>query len=136
MSLAIFYTKKMNRQQITLTKACAEAIQRVRRDEREFVDILDNGQVDEDVTVLTYPHYNTVMDWWRSFRENRENFINVHERRRIAEKYPPILDAFPDLREKIIIHAKENLSSLSVELIYTYIHEELLPDLLQTWQEL
>jgi hypothetical protein len=72
----------------------------------------------------------TVSRWHSAFRRNNEAFPNPHV---IGTKtsLPPLLDRNPELKQNIIEYAKQNLNDLSAEIIYSYLQEVALPELLK-----
>ena len=66
----------------------------------------------------------TLMQWFRDFRMNRESFVNVPKRRSFIKRLPPIFDDNPDMKNKFMNFAKENLVNLNPELMYDYCNDK------------
>lgn len=66
------------------------------------------------------------MQWFRDFRMNSEAFINVPKRRSFIQRLPPIFDDNPDMKNKFISFAKQNITNLTPELMYDYCNDELI----------
>jgi len=75
------------------------------------------------------------MKWLRDFRSHGESFPNVCYHRSKLEKYPLFLENNPDFRDRLNIYAREHLQELSTELLYNYVIDVLLPELLKQRQE-
>ena len=74
----------------------------------------------------------TIQRWHLEFRMCGECFPNPRVRRRgRAAMLPPMLDSNPDLKEYLVTYAKENLSNLTAELLYSYLQETAMPALLE-----
>lgn len=65
-----------------------------------------------------------LMQWFRDFRMNRESFVNVPKRRSFIKRLPPIFDDNPDMKNKFMNFAKENLVNLNPELMYDYCNDK------------
>ena len=70
----------------------------------------------------------TVEGWYRKFRKSRQltggNLPGKHN-------LPPFLQENKDVSIKIQQYARENLHQLSVELIMQYLHETVLPNMVE-----
>jgi hypothetical protein len=73
----------------------------------------------------------TIMKWFHAFCSNNESFMNVMSRHSQKTKYPPLLDANRHFKDELLQFAKNNLSTMRVELMHNHVHEVMLPDLLQ-----
>ena len=73
----------------------------------------------------------TVMCWFRHFRSNDESFVNHPARKDELSKDPPFFDINPDLKQMFISHARENLANLTTEFMFQYVHDVLVPTLLE-----
>ena len=72
------------------------------------------------------------MEWHRIYRSNNEAFPNRHLAGRISKPpLPRLLEENPDFKMSLLKHAKENLSTLSAESLYAYLHNVALPVLLE-----
>ena len=131
-ALTIFVNKKRAKEYITLKGSCREAIDKIKSEREAVVELIKDS---DEYTRADYPCVETMMIWLREFRRNRESFVNVAKRRSQNRTLPPFLDNNPDARQKIIEFARENIAKLSGELLYQYIHNEILPDLLQRRRE-
>jgi hypothetical protein len=72
-----------------------------------------------------------------AFQQNNEAFPNPHVHS-IDGKKPsllPLLDCNPELARCIIQYAKQNMNAFLAELLYSYVHEIVLPALLEERQE-
>ena len=70
-------------------------------------------------------HHETVCKWYRSFRETRRFHIP-----RTKKNLPPFLQENPDICTNIKEYARENLDTLSIEMLSEYIHDKVLPNLI------
>jgi hypothetical protein len=99
---------KENMNQWTWKKCCEEA-----------VNILNKAGIKQA------KHFQTVTEWYRQFRVKRK-FTFV-----IAKKHlPPFLDQTPDITTKIKQYCKENLGKLSVDFLFEYLHNTIIPKMI------
>ena len=131
-TLTIFVSKKITKEPINLKQSCMLAVEKVKREREAVVKIIEDH---DDYTHANYPSTKSLLKWLRDFRQNRESFPNIPRRCSASEKYPPFLDSNPDMRAKIVEFSRLNIKHLSGELLFQYIHNELLPALLETRRE-
>ena len=75
------------------------------------------------------------MKWFHEFCDNNESFFKIPKRNAEMSNTPPFFQINPDAKQKFIQHAKNNLRSLSGELVHEYMHDTLIPELIQQQQE-
>ena len=75
------------------------------------------------------------MKWFHVFRSNNESFMNIMSRHQQKKHHSPLLDANRYFKDELLQFAKNNLSTLRIELIHNHVHEVMLPDLLQKRKE-
>jgi hypothetical protein len=68
----------------------------------------------------------TVTNWYRQFRTNRKFKLAPQKK-----DLPPFLNAHPYLCLRITRYARENLDTLSIEMLAEYIHDKILPRLVR-----
>ena len=73
----------------------------------------------------------TLMQWFRDFRYNQEKFPNIPKKRSMLVRLPPFFDLNPNLKDKFLQYAKENISILSPNLMMQYVTDELIPLLVE-----
>ena len=71
------------------------------------------------------------MRWFRQFRDNGESFINAPHRSSLIDKSPAIFQLNTDLKEKFISHARANIYGLTAEVMYDYLHNTLISELIE-----
>ncbi len=135
-ALRIFYEKKLRNDPVTLKDSCRAAVDKISNENMvldELIQSDDEENKNDNQTNGDFfcPNFETIMVWFRQFKNNNESFPNICMRRTLIEKYPPMLDNNPDMRQKLIDYARENLSTLSTELLYSYTKDTLLPELLE-----
>ena len=69
--------------------------------------------------------HETVSKWYRSFRETRTFVIPQPAKKNL----PPFLHQNPDICTNIKEYARENLDTLSIEMLSDFIHDKVLPNL-------
>lgn len=71
----------------------------------------------------------TIMNRNHEYWLNRECFKNKHLATANKEKSCTVtlFEAYPEAKEKVLEHMKENLNSLSAELVYQELHTKILP---------
>ena len=118
----------------TWVQCCQEAIESIKKLEKcEF----DESDIESDEKIKEYNDTNhwvcarTVMKWFRDFRMNHESFPNVPKHRSLFERIPPIFDCNPDLKDEFISYAKANLVNLNAEIMYDFVHDTLIPKLVE-----
>ena len=67
-------------------------------------------------------HFQTVTEWYRQFRVKRKFTMMIAKK-----NLPPFLDQNPDITTKIKQYCKENLGELSVEFLFEYLHNTIIP---------
>ena len=118
----------------TWVQCCQEAIERIKKLEKcEFdeSDIESNEKIKEYNDTNHWVCARTVMKWFRDFRMNHESFPNVPKHRSLFERIPPIFDCNPDLKDEFISYAKANLVNLNAEIMYDFVHDTLIPKLVE-----
>ena len=68
----------------------------------------------------------TVMTWYCEFRQKRKLSVVKFGKRNL----PPFLLQNPDVKNKIIQYARENIDQLSAEVIFDFVHDKILPALI------
>mmetsp|Transcript_1842 Transcript_1842/g.2668 ORF Transcript_1842/g.2668 Transcript_1842/m.2668 type:complete len:156 (+) Transcript_1842:262-729(+) len=124
--------KKLKEEEAQLLDCCQAAINIVK--EKEVRPTFDDASDDDienntNTSFIFYPKAQTIMKWHRDFRMNRESFPNLCARRSLQEKLPPFFNRNADVAQEFIAHARENLSTLSVETMHNFVHETLIPNL-------
>jgi hypothetical protein len=71
----------------------------------------------------------TIQNWHLAFRRNDESFPNKHASKLNVPNLPVLLETYPEAKASMITFMKENLNQLSAELVYTFVHENVLPNL-------
>jgi hypothetical protein len=78
----------------------------------------------------------TITRWHLNYRRNYECFPNPNQHRMGGKAMlPRLLEENEDLKEALLEYARENISELSAELLYNYLHEQALPTLVKSKQE-
>jgi len=70
----------------------------------------------------------TIQSWHRKFQLQGERFTNPAIARKGPRSLPPFLERNPDAKDAILKFSREHLHELSAELLYTFIHEKVLPE--------
>ena len=73
----------------------------------------------------------TVAFYYREFRANGRKFLNIWIRTDSALSLPPFLCDNPDICQKVKAYMREKLASLSIELVFDYFHDIILPKLVK-----
>jgi hypothetical protein len=68
---------------------------------------------------------DTVGKWYRAFRGKRKIVLPLKKKNDL----PPILELNPDVRAALKTHALANLGTLSVEMMSQYLHNTILPQM-------
>ena len=71
------------------------------------------------------------MKWFRHFRNNGESFINAPHRSSLVNKNPLIFQLNPDLKQRFISHARTNITGLTAEVMYDFLHHTIIPELIE-----
>ena len=81
---------------------------------------------DTHMHIITNP--DTLLLWFRQYREN-DCFPNSSKLRSRKSSMPFILASNPDFVEQMISYCKEELSTLTSENLYHFVHETAIPNL-------
>ena len=73
-------------------------------------------------------HHDMIGKWYRNFRKHRKFVIPVNSK----ESLPSFLVANPDLAMHVQKYGRENLSTLSIEMLTEFIHNRALPNLVRS----
>jgi hypothetical protein len=76
----------------------------------------------------------TVQQWHLTFRQNNESFPNPKFHTHGKAMLPPLLEQNPDLKKSLLQYAMSNLNELTVELLLVYLHDTVLPALLEEFK--
>ncbi|KAI2509539.1 hypothetical protein MHU86_4916 [Fragilaria crotonensis] len=80
-----------------------------------------------DVGIEIYSNFATLARWHRKLAQNRCFFYCAPDPK---TSYPPFFQDNPDAVEAFKKHGVANLKDLSVELMYEYVHNDLIPRLM------
>jgi hypothetical protein len=70
------------------------------------------------------------------FYKNAETFPHPNPNAHLGKKPdPPLLRAYPDLKETLTEFCVHNLNELTMELVHDQLHTVILPNLFETWKE-
>ena len=117
-----------NMPQKTWIECCRMAIKDI--DKFELI-MSDSSHVDNNDRIIN-PF--TLSTWHVIFRHNNDTFPNPYYTYTTL-LLPSLLNANPDLVENIIQYSKENLSTLSMELMYNYLHDDAIPKIVKERQK-
>ena len=78
-------------------------------------------------------HPSTLLLWFRIFR-NTDHFPNSYKLRSKKANMPFFLSSNPDISKEILDFCKANLCDLTIELLYSHIHDVVLPNLVKKIQ--
>ena len=122
-SLTIFLERKETDLTMTWKNACELAVKKIKEFEGSHNEVNENGT----------HHFApvTIMKWFRQYRDNPESFINSPYRSSLIEKYPPVFNCNPNLKEKCIAYAKTNLIGLTGEVMFDFFHHTIIPELIK-----
>lgn len=91
---------------------------------------------DHNLGVSLIKSTETIRNAHKQFRTNNEAFPNPKvDRSSGRPKLPPMLDRNPDLKDKLNEYCRDNLDVLSGELVYSWLHNEGLPQLIKDRNE-
>ena len=126
--------KSVESEKMTWLECCAKAIKKI--DEFESMPYKSTSS-----TSSTHPSFSaitnarTIARWFHAFRSNNESFMNIMSRHEQKKHHSPLLDANRYFKDELLQFAKNNLSTLRIELIHNHVQEVMLPDLLQKRKE-
>ena len=100
------------------------------------VDLIKKHEDNDDLPESHFPKHTwitgkTIMRWFHQFRHNNESFINFPNRSSQLDKTPPFFDLNPSFKDRFLKHARENLKSLTGEVMYDFVHNQLLQELIE-----
>ena len=85
-------------------------------------------------SAITNPR--TITRWFYAYCSNNESFMNIMSRHQQKTNYSPLLDANRYFKDELLQFAKNNLSTLKIELMHNHVHEVMLPELVEiNWQQ-
>ena len=130
-ALSVLYIdrKKSNIVHMSWKDCCKLAIQTIK--ETEICEFDNDEIVKKHNNKNLWICKRTLMQWFRDFRLNKEKFINIPKKRSLIDRLPPIFDMNPGLKDRFISYAKENLVNLSAELMFEFVNDKLIPDLIE-----
>jgi hypothetical protein len=80
-------------------------------------------------------HHCTVRDWNNEFR-TQGNFSHPNHSVRCGKHpMPPLFVKYPKAMDDIIAFGVKNLTVLTVEVVHSFCHDQLIPKLLLQWQD-
>ena len=71
------------------------------------------------------------MKWFRHFRNNGESFINAPHCSSLVLKKPLIFQLNPDLKQHFLSYAQTNITGLTAEVMYDFLHHTIIPELIK-----
>ena len=83
----------------------------------------------ERMTIALLPFFSnpeTILQWFCDFCDH-DCFTNIKTKRSKTETLPPFLSNNPDVAHSIISFCKENLSTISVEIVHENIINKVIP---------
>ena len=131
LSIALINKDNPTTKGITWKECCAEAVKKNRESESyDFGGIIDCNEK-EDETTNHWVCDQAVMKWFRIFCHRDKAFLNIPYRRSLMNKDPPIFEQNPDLKDDFLMHAKDNLQHLTTGVMLEYVHNVLIPKLVE-----
>ena len=93
------------------------------------------GILNCDSRAMGIKSYQTLLKWFRIYREN-DCFPNPHLNKiEVQSMLPPFLSANPDIIDQINSYCKSNLSAVSVELVFDRLHGHIIPNFVKKIKE-
>jgi hypothetical protein len=77
----------------------------------------------------------TIQQWHLAFCQNNESFLNPKFHTHGKVMLPPLLERNPDLKQSLPKYVTSNLNELTTELLLAYLHDTVLPVLLEEFRE-
>ena len=117
---------------MTWSQCCDKAVEIMRECEGCEIKIDDENEYDKAIQrhndANLWVASQTIMQWFCNFCLHGEKFPNIPKYCSLQDRIPPIFDQNPNLKDKFISYAKENLVNLNPLLMYEYCTETLIPE--------
>ena len=124
-----FALKEKGENLLTWRQICDRAVEHIKKFE-------DNDDLPEShFPKSSWITGKTIMRWFHQFRYSSETFINYPFRSSQLDKTPPFFDLNPTFKERFLQHARKNLKHLTGEIMYDFVHNQLLKELIDKENE-
>jgi hypothetical protein len=109
----------------TMMKISVATIQTIKQNDSMYNDCFQFIDPSTTKPTITITRPQTILDWFLHFKDNNDFFpIRINNKKQL----PPLLDNNPDIVSCMKKYSKENLDTLSVESMQSFLHNTVLPE--------